>query len=101
MRVASPLPVPVSPPITSALNGTPASLASTSRTRRAACAPADEGVDRVALVLRRVLLAEPALRAGAARGAGDDEVEPLLLARLLEEVVRAEPHAAHRIGDVP
>ena len=45
------------------------------------------------------LLVELALRPGAARRAGDDQVEPLLIAGLLEEIVGAEAQRPHRVGD--
>jgi hypothetical protein len=64
-------------------------------------ARAGERLERIAPVVLRALLPQPALGAGAARSAGDDEIEAFQVARLLEEIVGAQAHAAHRIADRP
>src|SRR6185369_2989662 len=61
------------------------------RRRRAATG---EGIDRIAAVALSRLLGELALGAGAAGRAADDEVEPFLIAGLLEKIVGAEAQGA-------
>src|SRR5262245_32258174 len=61
----------------------------------------DVRIERVLPVLRGALLSQATVRARAARCARDHKVEPPGIARLLEEIERAQPQASHGIADRP